>query len=220
MVDLESADMTTTYLKPADADLSRRRPLRKQQRQTSIVRPETKNLTQKDDLIFTAMRADGAQDAQSQARGREERGSSFSCESSDPSSSSTSGHGSKNSLILSVDDSSDAGSSDDLTSRGLRASASSESHNGDEDDDIVQKMNFFFQRTEKQDNTVEDFVAAEPLPAESTSNTTSLSKTSSLYSNLGKRTSLQKLAAELDRGLKMKSTSSSTSSKCKLDSDF
>jgi hypothetical protein len=40
MVDLESADMTTTLLKPADQELSRRRPLRKQQRQTSIVRPE------------------------------------------------------------------------------------------------------------------------------------------------------------------------------------
>lgn len=207
MVDLESADMTTTYLKPADAELSRRR------RQTSIVRPETKNLTQKDNLIFTAMRADGAQDTQSQARGREERGSSFSCESSDPSSTSAP-------LILSVDDSSDAGSSDDLTSRGLPASASSESHNGDEDDDLVQKINFFIQMTEKQDKTVEDFVAAEPLPTDSTSYATSLPKTSSLDSILGKRTSLQKLAAELDRGLKMKSTSSSTSSKCKLDSDF
>ena len=159
IVDLETSEISITTLKPDDSELSRRRPIRKQQRQTSIVRTE-KAQNEKDDLIIAGMRAEGAQDTQSQARGREERGQSFCCDSSNPSSGITSRLGSKNSLIISVDDSSSSdgcSSSDDCSSsRGLHVSASSDSQDGDEDDDLELKIKFFFQRVEKQELTSDD----------------------------------------------------------------
>jgi hypothetical protein len=71
----------------------------------------------------------------------------------------------------------------------MPVSASSESHNGDEEDELEQKIKFFFQRIEKEE-IVGDFAASEPHPTESTCYTTSVSKVSSLDSNLGKRSSL------------------------------